>query len=487
MEQTENRINYHIEELLKKENLSERTRNVCLDESIDTLYKIVAYYFKHGDFKIIRNCGEKTNTELISLSQKYIAKYNLTPEFLVKSEGEALYEKFKFFCFDRFNVSSDQMEEFKKEFFENRLPFFKFITVVLKNLLNERELFIFENNSGFIKGKKKLTLQFMGTQFDITRERVRQISQKIPVFLQNNFIRFFEKVDYIQNHFYYNPEEKEDYVIISQRFTEAINQAENVNFTTKFYAFIFSLIYRDTHKFYFDNAKEYKSFYLIINDLTGKFDFNKYYNGLKKVIHTRTETNYPLDLQVFIEKFATDSSKETLNRAFPLCKRIANDEFGLTIEDNKFAIIPRNTLKKLSEYIIEILADYGRPMHLNEIRYELDRRTIKSPPNIESLRSSILSIRNLVAIGKTSTYSLADWGAIKTGTIKKLVSEYLNQFDEPKSIADITEYICQFRKTTDKNILSNLKLDKKDIFVFFKGGLIGITTKTYNMENVKPE
>jgi mRNA-degrading endonuclease YafQ of YafQ-DinJ toxin-antitoxin module len=64
-----NLINYHIEELKNINNLSERTKNVCLEGSLDTLYKILYYYLERGTFRDIRNCGLKTDLELIHLSK----------------------------------------------------------------------------------------------------------------------------------------------------------------------------------------------------------------------------------------------------------------------------------------------------------------------------------------------------------------------------------------------------------------------------------
>jgi len=482
VEQTVSKINYHIEELLKQENLSERTKNVCLDEGIETLFKIIAFYFKNGDFKIIRNCGEKTNKELIGLSQKYIALYTLTPDMLGKTDEETPFDKFKFFCFDRFNIPSDVMESLKVEFIDSRLPFFKFINILTNNILNERELFIFESNSGFYKGKKKQTLQLIGSQYSITRERVRQISQRIPLMLESSLLRLFDHIKFIKNHFYYNLEEKEDYIIVSPRFSDAINQVENLEYTTRFYGFVFSLIYKDSHKLYF-NSKHYKNCYLIKNEFAALFDFNKFYKDIETRIHTRNAANYLLNIADFIPNFLKTQDADIIAKLLPLCKRIATDEFGLTLEENSSVVVPRNTMKKLSEFVIEILEDFKHPMHLTEIRQELDRRTIKSPPNIESLRSSILSIGDIVAIGKTSTYALKGWGYVKTGTIKKLVFEYLNQFNEPKHINEISEFVNQFRVTNDKNILSNLKLDKNNIFIFFKQGYVGISNKNYKLEN----
>jgi hypothetical protein len=90
-----------------------------------------------------------------------------------------------------------------------------------------------------------------------------------------------------------------------------------------------------------------------------------------------------------------------------------------------------------------------------------------------------LSIEEVAAIGKTSTYALKEWDTVKTGTIKELVKEFLEASQEPKHISEIAVYVNKFRKTTDKNILSNLKLDKTNTYVFFKLGYIGLKYKQY--------
>jgi predicted Zn-ribbon and HTH transcriptional regulator len=141
--------------------------------------------------------------------------------------------------------------------------------------------------------------------------------------------------------------------------------------------------------------------------------------------------------------------------------------------------IRRNTMKKISEYIIEVMEQYKRPMTLEEICAALRTMDIRVPQNIESLRSSILSIDEVTAIGKTSTYALKKWDNVKTGTIKQLVYNYLKQFDDPVHISRISDFVNQYRKTNNKNILSNLKLDKTDSFIFFRKGYVGLSEKDY--------
>jgi hypothetical protein len=191
----------------------------------------------------------------------------------------------------------------------------------------------------------------------------------------------------------------------------------------------------------------------------------------------RRINDVPVDLVSYLNLFVLPGQIVN-DRLKQIGKRIATEEFGLGYDKTNL-LFRRNSLVKLSEHIISILEAVGRPMKLTEICKELKNRSKRIPPNIESLRSSILSIDEVAAIGKTSTYALKDWDTVKTGTIKELVKEFLESSAEPKHISDIAVYVGKFRKTTDKNILSNLKLDKTNTYIFFKLGYIGLKYKQY--------
>ena len=163
-------VNYHIEELQKIDNLSERTKNVCFEESIDTLFRILSYYREHGTFRKIRNCGLKTDLELITLSEKYLKLGGLSEEDLQLNEEDEKFENLKLYCYSSFNVPSDVTAGFREAFTDNKFPFFRFLHTILSYELNERERFIFANNYGFMLNSKKQTLQSVGDQYSITRE-----------------------------------------------------------------------------------------------------------------------------------------------------------------------------------------------------------------------------------------------------------------------------------------------------------------------------
>lgn len=63
--------NINLIELCQKENLSVRSSNVCEWNGLNDLISILNYYWENNDFLGLRNCGQKSNTELIELCKKY--------------------------------------------------------------------------------------------------------------------------------------------------------------------------------------------------------------------------------------------------------------------------------------------------------------------------------------------------------------------------------------------------------------------------------
>ena len=470
-------INYHIEELQKIDNLSERTKNVCFEDSLDTLYKILSYYRENKTFRKIRNCGVKTEMELVSLSEKYLKLSGANQEDISMNEEDERFENLKLYCYLHLKVPSEITAQFKDAFTRNEFPFFNFLQTIMQYELNEREKFIFANNYGFKVGLQKRTLQTIGDQYGITRERVRQIAQLVPNKIQDNVKSLAKKFPFLHLHFDYGIDPKSDFIFLNEEIAEDINKREELQFTPKFYGFVFTELYNKTFFSFQEIDTHYKSYYLINLKLRESFNFKAFYEDIANRIDKRIEETYYLEFNKYLTAFSLGGNAVP-DKVVSICKKILLEEFGFNLEKGKIAFA-RNTMVKLSEYILDILEHFGRPMKLKEICKELKSRTTKIPPNIESLRSSILSIEDVVAIGKTSTYSLRKWDSIKTGTIKEIVIEYLEKNNEPKHIADITIYVNTFRKTSDKNILSNLKLDRTNTFQFFKKSFIGLKSKTY--------
>lgn len=60
-----------INEIYLKNEISVRALNTCLDNEIETISELKEYYNTYGSFKHFRNCGRKTDSELVGVCLKY--------------------------------------------------------------------------------------------------------------------------------------------------------------------------------------------------------------------------------------------------------------------------------------------------------------------------------------------------------------------------------------------------------------------------------
>jgi hypothetical protein len=74
------------------ENISLRAINICKDNGISTISEILEYRQVYKDFKSSRNCGVKTNDELLYLCEKYNNFYIIKPDVVNEEDEEIQIE-----------------------------------------------------------------------------------------------------------------------------------------------------------------------------------------------------------------------------------------------------------------------------------------------------------------------------------------------------------------------------------------------------------
>src|SRR5690606_36121989 len=60
-----------IDEIYKNKKLSVRSYNLCRNNGLDSMEKLLEYYSKNRSFLYLRNCGRKSNEELIEVCKKF--------------------------------------------------------------------------------------------------------------------------------------------------------------------------------------------------------------------------------------------------------------------------------------------------------------------------------------------------------------------------------------------------------------------------------
>jgi len=76
-----------IDEIYKKEEISVRSYHVCKYNELNSISDLKKYYNKNKSFEKLRNCGRKSNEELIEICSKYPDDYVVNKDIEVKNEN----------------------------------------------------------------------------------------------------------------------------------------------------------------------------------------------------------------------------------------------------------------------------------------------------------------------------------------------------------------------------------------------------------------
>lgn len=232
------------------------------------------------------------------------------------------------------------------------------------------------------------------------------------------------------------------------------------------------------------NRHNWNNFY-IVNREFSKVDFISFTNDVNERLKERIEETYSFNFKSYLSRFINDFDIEIIETAFPIAEKIMNDEFSLYLDLDDNIIFKRNTIKQAFEYSYEALEKLGKPSKVEEITQKI----IELHPNYETdenkVRASMKRNNGFVPIGRSSVFGLKKWenelDDFKGGTIRSISTEFLEQFDNPKHISEITEYVLKYRpNSNEKSIYYNLRIDESETFSFFKNSCVGLKNKKYS-------
>jgi len=587
--------NISLEQLTKIENLSVRSANVCEWNELKDLTAILSYYWEYSDFLGLRNCGQKSNIELIELCKRYenfvikpiidapvnplqkqlenltvrqkqilnnvinsqlnelsnrannvlkvftnsdtsfkgLYEIIINPDFDIKNfrnvgsktedelkdlfknirdqlelicvfndEKELTIELFNTYLKRKFEIELDVLNEiFKNYNFENGLPLFKTLNTLVKReiLFNNKEKEIFENGLNFWQENKAGTLEEIAELCSVTRERTRQIRNKLLEELRDKFafIKGFE----LEALNLYGIDFTTDFIILTNELVFEINEKEKNTFNHLFINLIFSILYENSLKLVgniesiaYNSAKArgiqhcWYSTYLISNRLFNLFDFEAFVNDIDSRLSERIEEDYSFHFETYLFKFLKVEYSEELVRIIPVTEHILFNEFEISVDILDNIVFKRNTIKQVYEYAYEALEALGEPSKVSDICKKVIEIFPDYNTDESSIRAAMQRKRGFISFGRTSTYGLKKWEEekdIRGGTIRDITEEFLISLNEPKHINEITEYVNRYRETTAKNIYANLKMEENNRFVFFSGMVIGLKSKDYQNQGLK--
>ena len=564
--------NISLRDLIGEYDISVRAYNICESLELKTAYDIQRYIQENVNFKEVRNCGERTNKELLDLYKTLTTRYNpsivqancnltFAEEETIETQIKLAYERlgvratnalFKYFDYnipnkhiiqkyfigkefnprkvknigkgtekevvrfvektvslfynmDSNNLSPEEIAALKisertgieiaensllQRFITNDFPLVSFVVKHLKLILNLNDIeeFIFKSHFGLFD--EEFTLQDLANKFTLRRERIRQKKQtalakagtlnKLSAWISNtNYNKILKEKPIIRL------DEDIDEKSIFDEF-------ESVGFPlaafilgnimqTEYYSMTFGdkvkKPWRVSQLEEYNIMKKLRGAYLIRHTAVPKKIALKLCDTLLNEICERRSSDKYINLSNII---GLDFSAE----AIEVVSEIAENEYGFQVQGERI-FIPKNTAKQVHEYAFEALVKIGRPSHISEIVQEIQRENpeFDSPPT--SVKSCMGLRKNIfIYFGRRSTFGLKTWEQeyknIKGGTIRDIVEQFLNNYDEPCHLTAITEYVNKYRKTEENSIITNLKMSTSNRFVFLGDNYVGLSSKNYD-------
>ncbi len=178
--------------------------------------------------------------------------------------------------------------------------------------------------------------------------------------------------------------------------------------------------------------------------------------------------------------------EDNIDKIAYIVKEILLLEFDLTYkdDDSQMVVLPANTERNPSDVVYEILRQRGHPMHLDEIFVKF-KEILPNHKYVEAekLRHIVHKHPDIIPHNRKSVFKLKEWTHIKSGTIRSMVIDFLNERETPQMLDDIMEFLLQhFPDTNVSSVKVSMVNDEQKRFSFFRGGLVGLTHKEYSSQ-----
>jgi hypothetical protein len=437
----------------------------------------------------IQNVGEKTANELdiiIKRIKQFIQKIAS-----VQDEIELASMQLRLLIEKTFFIS-----DVPEEIFESRSIFKVTEFLISRNAFFEKnENIIFTNGFNIFNNQKSLNLDDLSKNLSISRERIRQIRKGVLTslipklyFIQNIDEKPFQRCGIDEN---------TTFLHIDKELNDKINEKNRTIFSEEFNTILFHVYYSREFDLIGDlndvilhkivNSREkhnWKYIYLVRKEISNLFNFNEFINDIFRRINDRIDDDYSFNFLSYIRDFSKNASNQELTLIAAAAENIILQEFSIFLDFNEDITFHRNSFKQVYEYAYEALQMIGKPATITSIREKIQELNPGLITNDDKVRPALKRKNGFVPIGRTSTFGLKEWEKeiddFKGGTIREIITEFLNNSPNPKSTSEISEYVKRFRPNTNEvSIISNLKLDQSNTFIFFKNSLVGLSFKKY--------
>ncbi len=308
------------------------------------------------------------------------------------------------------------------------------------NPLTQRQQEVMERRFGLGDFGKRETLEAIGHDFGVTRERIRQIEndgffgleeQKAEDDLKRVFSHFKK---HLKNQGGFK---REDILLADLGEERSQNQVHFLlNLGDAFFR------YPETEDFY--------PFWTIDQNLLGEVGII-----LAKLLKKLEQISASVSEKKLLYSFGKgkESSRVTLS-SLEIAKKIEKGPMG----DYGLTVWPEIKPRGVKDRAYLVLKESGKPLHFRKIAEDSGNLTgkffLKSQVLPQTVHNELIRDERFVLVGR-GIYALRDWG-YETGTVKDVIKKILGEKIKPLSQEEILKRVLSQRLVKENTILLNL-------------------------------
>ena len=431
--------------------LPARALNIVVSSDAKNSYEAISIVL--NGFSGISGIGTKTILESQAVIHKFIST--------VESASE-----------DEIKMLIDSREEFLTSANGNLVEAFPAIIELYlskkskKNLKRDSDVL---NKRFGLNGNKKYTLEDLGTYYDVTRERIRQIEAKsikeVALLLNGSLNQKGWKIC--------------SSLLDSYKLTlDRINGFDWILLKTDMDS-IFQESYGEGLKQeYLDLFMEVCGYVKLPSNISGfrgkiceswcissrykKNEIESVFQALD-VIYDSAYSVPIFDLIIAAKKKNKSKSvisNESIKIALSATKDIDYDGKNITVKFSR--------LRNAADKAIRILESHGKPIHFSKITQEINFLGKSSSPSIHvketNLKNQLVADKRFTPIGRSGEWGLATWDNINNITIIQAIEKVLHASGKPLKFTEIERGVAKFRPdASDKSL--KVYLNDQPLFV----------------------
>ncbi|HEY6736470.1 MAG TPA: sigma factor-like helix-turn-helix DNA-binding protein [Candidatus Saccharimonadia bacterium] len=311
---------------------------------------------------------------------------------------------------------------------------------ILKELRRDRDRQIISRRFGFGMNRRQ-TLEKIGSDFDITRERVRQIEKAAIAKMRTSGSAEIAHASRLLR----DVVAEAGGIALAADVAAALGANELDTPYIVFLAMLSAgveLINED------DDLRQA----IVLSPIYGRHQLVGLINEVIKVIK---DYGKPITLAKLTAKLPSELDQVTLDQLMHVSKKLANF-------DSKWGLVnwPEVNPKSIRDKTYLVLSRHGRPLHFSDIAGHVrNLGSSKRDVTIQAVHNELIKDERFILIGR-GIYALAEWG-YTPGTVAEIIASVLRE-EQPLHKDEIVRRVLLKRQVKTTTIILNLQ--EKDQF-----------------------